>query len=454
MTISININGMTLKNFSHGLETHIARYDRESAINIMDYTHSFIDPNESRYNMELFRNPELNGTTCVKYVREKFKKLNENRKADNLRAKRNNANVCGRGTLQISLDSLEKMGYVLDEKWSNQTDEAKELVTNAYKSMLRVFDNRENAGELLLASLHVDESTPHVDFIVNGIDENDYNFDMRGVLNGFHGEKKGEKLSNLQDKLEESIMLTYETEDIVKYDLFRGIPKTGRKKKEKTLKRREKDVNEREKILTKTFINRANKQQTRERNISHFERVLDEREQKVSEQEKEVQRRSEKLSEREKKVNEREANLEKKERELDSRATNLDLLERNISHSERVLANKEEKVKEIETHAKNCLKSLLSQNEKVEQQANERIRQFNAVKKQYELLESKSYAISYVLQMQYPDIYKQVKEKTVTLFENEKNEANKQQISDSDLINQSKSFHTNYSNTSNFDFER
>lgn len=438
---------MTLKNFSHGLETHIARYDAKSAINAMKYTHSFIDPKESRHNVELFRNTELNGTTCVKYVRKKFKKLNENRKTDNLRAKRNNANVCGRGTLQISLDSLEKMGYALDAKWSEQTDEAKENVTKAYKSMLHVFDNRENAGELLLASLHVDESTPHVDFIVNGIDENDYTFDMRGVLNGFHNEKKGEKLANLQDELENGMYKEYTLDEVMYYELYRGEPKRNKKKKEKNLKRREKDIDEREESLTKTFINRVNQQQARERNIKANLRVLSEKEQKVNEREKAAQERSEFLSEREKSLNSREANLEKKERELDSR-------EAHIFHSERVLTKKEENIKVIEKQAKNGLNELLEQVELIESDAKNRKQQFNAIYNQYRLLEGKDRSIVTGLQLIYPKIYKELQEFAQTYYDNEKNEVKKQQISDNDLIKQSKSFHAHYSNTSNFDFER
>ena len=74
----------------------------------------------------MFKSEELKGRSVKKFVSDELKIVNEKRKSElGLRAYRPDANVIGVGTLQISDDSLEKMGYDKSKKWSDQTDQAR-----------------------------------------------------------------------------------------------------------------------------------------------------------------------------------------------------------------------------------------------------------------------------------------------------------------------------------------
>ena len=102
-------------------------------------------------------------------------------------------------------------------------------------------------GKVLTATLHVDEGTPHVDFMTSGIDKDRPDWSLSEVLNGkstkvWNDKKqsyvrknppKGEKLSLIQDDLDS--VFDFNPEKKKAYHLVRG----GRNQKRLILLRKQ-----------------------------------------------------------------------------------------------------------------------------------------------------------------------------------------------------------------------
>lgn len=220
--ISMHQNGKTYAKMRYGLEEHLFRENEEEAKHVLENTKSYIDVSQTQYNQTLYVNEnevdyDENGKIVfAQKLRDEFKGLNEKRKSEGLRAKQKNSFVGTVDTLQLSDEALEAMGYEkfyddrfdIDEQgreiavrkpWSEQTEEARRLVIQAYSAMIEATNDRPDLyGHTVVAQLHVDESTPHVERVSRMIDKDDYDFNSGNIINGNHlgkgqrGRKRGE----------------------------------------------------------------------------------------------------------------------------------------------------------------------------------------------------------------------------------------------------------------------
>lgn len=223
MSISLHQNGKTHADLKHGLQDHIFRENEVDAERVSKYTNSYINPNETKYNKTLYVDEsevsfdEKGKINFTQNLRDEFQEMNEKRKSEGLRAKQKNAFVASVDTLQLSDEALEAMGYQkfyddrfdVDEQgreiavrkpWSEQTEEARRLVIQAYSAMIEATNDRPDLyGRTVVARLHVDESTPHVERVARMVDKNDYEFNASNIINGNHlgkgmrGKKYAEK---------------------------------------------------------------------------------------------------------------------------------------------------------------------------------------------------------------------------------------------------------------------
>ena len=131
MALSNHINPKSLKKISSGVQEHQERFSEKEGQKVLENTSSHIDISQTKFNKSLFKSEELKGRSVKKFVSDELKIVNEKRKSElGLRAYRPDANVIGVGTLQISDDSLEKMGYDKSKKWSDQTNQAEKTLVS------------------------------------------------------------------------------------------------------------------------------------------------------------------------------------------------------------------------------------------------------------------------------------------------------------------------------------
>ena len=125
------------------------------------------------------------------------------------------------------------MGYDKSKKWSDQTNQARENVSIVYNAMVQnAVSKPDMYGKFLTATLHVDEGTPHVDYMTTGVDAERPTWSMREVLNGKEwrdedGKRrfppKGSKLRALQDDLD--TIFDEQAQMILDYIVAKHIPK-------------------------------------------------------------------------------------------------------------------------------------------------------------------------------------------------------------------------------------
>lgn len=153
MSISLHQNGKTHADLKHGLQDHIFRENEVDAERVSNYTDSYINPNETKYNKTLYVDEsevsfdEKGKINFTQNLRDEFQEMNEKRKSEGLRAKQKNAFVASVDTLQLSDEALEAMGYQkfyddrfdVDEQgreiavrkpWSEQTEETRRLTSD------------------------------------------------------------------------------------------------------------------------------------------------------------------------------------------------------------------------------------------------------------------------------------------------------------------------------------
>lgn len=220
--ISIHQNGKEIADLNFGLEEHLFRENEEEAKHVSENTKSYINASQTQYNKTLYVDEnevehDENGKIFFnRKLRNEFKEMNVKRKSEGLRAKQKNSFVGSVDTLQLSDEALEAMGYekfytdrfdkdeqgrdiAVRKPWSEQTEEARRLVIQAYSAMIEATNDRPDLyGRTIVAQLHVDESTPHVERVSRMIDKNDYDFNSGNIINGNHlgkgqrGRKRGE----------------------------------------------------------------------------------------------------------------------------------------------------------------------------------------------------------------------------------------------------------------------
>ena len=343
--ISIHQNGKEIADLNFGLEEHLFRENEEEAKHVSENTKSYINASQTQYNQTLYVDEneveyDENGKIFFgRKLRNEFKEMNVKRKSEGLRAKQKNSFVGSVDTLQLSDEALEAMGYQkyyddrfdIDEQgreiakhkpWSEQTEEARRLVIQAYSAMIEATNDRPDLyGRTVVAQLHVDESTPHVERVSRMIDKNDYDFNSGNIINGNHlgkgqrGRKRGEAR---QDHFAEKTREILGEEFSNRYGIKRGEKGSAKTDKLKNLNLYEKAVE----IKAKKFEEQQHTiemqrlaLEQREREIEQREEALRGSESRLNDLRDDLDRREEKVRESENRASER---LDKVKHEFDT----------------------------------------------------------------------------------------------------------------------------------------
>lgn len=299
MAISSKIKGQSHKKISSGLQHHQERFSEKEGLEALKNTDSKIDVSQTKFNQLLFKSDELQGRSVRKFVSEEFEKVNTKRKEMGKRAYRPDSNTIGMGNFQISDDSLALLGYDKSKKWDEQSKQAQDNVIIAYKRLVNnAIKKPDIYGKVLTASLHVDESTPHVDFLTTGVDAERPDWSLREVLNGKewrdeNGKRRfpprGSKLSAMQD----DINTVFNETERERFKLERGMKKSERFDFAKQTRKAEKLIKQESKALDEKEINLSKRKQSldkRETNVEARESVLDARERAIEQKEAELSR--------------------------------------------------------------------------------------------------------------------------------------------------------------------
>lgn len=333
--ISIHQNGKTYADLRYGLEEHIFRENEEQAKHVLENTKSYIDVNQTQYNQTLYVNEneveyDENGRLNFnRKLRNEFKEMNEKRKSEGLRAKQKNSFVGTVDTLQLSDEALEAMGYEkfytdrfdIDEQgreiavrkpWSEQTEEARRLVIQAYSAMIEATNDRPDLyGRTVVAQLHVDESTPHVERVSRMIDKNDYDFNSGNIINGNHlgkgqrGRKRGEaRQDHFAEKTREILGEDFSN----RYGIKRGEKGSAKTDKLKNLSLYEQAVE----IKAKKFEEQQHALEMQRLALIQRENALEQREEALGASESRLNDLSDDLDRREKNVRKSETEASEK----------------------------------------------------------------------------------------------------------------------------------------------
>lgn len=328
--ISMHQNGKTFADLKAGLEDHLFREDEKDAERISQYTDSYINVNETKYNQTLFLNEdevetdESGRIKFTKKLRNEFTEMNVKRKSEGLRAKQKNANLGTIDTLQLSDEVLESMGYekfykdrfdydaegreiAVRKPWSEQTDEARQLVVQAYRAMVEATNDRPDLyGVTMVAQLHVDESTPHVERVSRMVDRDDYDFNASNIINGNHLGKgmRGKKWGQArQDHFAEKTREILGEEFSNRYKVQRGEKGSEKLDKTKNLDLFEEGLKVKSVMLEQQRIALANQQKALEQREVDAER----RETALKRSESDFNEKWDDLSSWEKELRERDA---------------------------------------------------------------------------------------------------------------------------------------------------
>lgn len=343
--ISIHQNGKPYAKMRYGLEEHLFRENEEEAKHVLENTKSYIDVSQTQYNQTLYVNEnevdyDENGKIIfAQKLRDEFKEMNVKRKSEGLRAKQKNSFVGTVDTLQLSDEALEAMGYekfytdrfdkdeqgrdiAVRKPWSEQTEEARRLVIQAYSAMIEATNDRPDLyGHTVVAQLHVDESIPHVERVSRMIDKDDYDFNSGNIINGNHlgkgqrGRKRGEAR---QDHFAEKTREILGEEFSNRYCIQRGEKGSSKTDKLKDLSLYEQAI----KIKADKFAEQQHALEMQRLALIQRENALEQREEALGASESRLNDLRDDLDRREKKVREDEnrasESLEKVKREFDT----------------------------------------------------------------------------------------------------------------------------------------
>lgn len=306
MALSMNVKGLGVQNQSNakgrkqsklgaGLQHHQERFSEAQAIEVKGSTESRIDPTQSQYNISFKRCDE----PYYEKMTKTYEAVNDARIKAGKRRMRSDANIGFVGTLQLSDDVLEASGFDKSKAWSENTDKARKTVEKLYKYMFDHLESRPDLyGFVESATLHVDESTPHVDFLTRAIDVHDLDLNASKLS---RGKKRGEKQRIMQDELakdvQNAVIEEYGAEKgqrlIDRYSLVRGEPGGSKRDKLVHLKEYEKELNAKEKDLEK----REKELEKKEIDFKASERRLESREKNLGELHDKIVKTSQRASE-------------------------------------------------------------------------------------------------------------------------------------------------------------
>lgn len=306
MALSINVKGLGVQTQSNakgrkqsklgaGLQHHQERFSEAQAIEVAKSTDSRIDPTQSQYNISFRQCDEPYYEKMIKT----YEAVNDARIKAGKRRMRSDANIGFVGTLQVGDDVLEATGYDKSKPWSENTLDSRNKIKTFYKYMFEHLESRPDLyGVVESATLHVDESTPHVDFLTRAIDV--YNLDLNASKLS-RGKTKGEKQRIMQDELAKDVKnrfvekygLEKGSKIVDQYGLVRGTPGGSKRDKLVKLKEYEKEINAKEKDLEK----REKELEKRQIDFEASERRLESREKNLDELYSKIVKTSQRASE-------------------------------------------------------------------------------------------------------------------------------------------------------------
>lgn len=306
MALSINVKGLGVQTQSNakgrkqsklgaGLQHHQERFSEAQAIEVAKSTDSRIDPTQSQYNISYKQCDEPYYEKMIKT----YEAVNDARIKAGKRRMRSDANIGFVGTLQVGDDVLEATGYDKSKPWSENTLDSRNKIKTFYKYMFEHLESRPDLyGVVESATLHVDESTPHVDFLTRAIDV--YNLDLNASKLS-RGKTKGEKQRIMQDELAKDVKnrfvekygLEKGSKIVDQYGLVRGTPGGSKRDKLVKLKEYEKEINAKEKDLEK----REKELEKRQIDFEASERRLESREKNLDELHSKIVKTSQRASE-------------------------------------------------------------------------------------------------------------------------------------------------------------
>ena len=306
MALSINVKGLGVQNQSNakgrkqsklgaGLQHHQERFSEAQANEVMKSTDSRIDPTQSQYNISF----KLCDEPYYEKMTKTYEAVNDARIKAGKRRMRSDANIGFVGTLQVGDDVLEASGYDKSKPWSENTLDSRNKIKTFYKYMFEHLESRPDLyGVVESATLHVDESTPHVDFLTRAIDLSDLDLNASKLS---RGKTKGEKQRIMQDELAKDVKnrfvekygLEKGSKIVDRYGLVRGTPGGSKRDKLVKLKEYEKELNAKEKDLEK----REKEFEKRQIDFKASERRLESREKNLGELHDKIVKTSQRASE-------------------------------------------------------------------------------------------------------------------------------------------------------------
>lgn len=306
MALSINVKGLGVQTQSNakgrkqsklgaGLQHHQERFSEAQANEVMKSTDSRIDPTQSQYNISFKRCDE----PYYEKMTKTYEAVNDARIKAGKRRMRSDANIGFVGTLQVGDDVLEASGYDKSKPWSENTLDSRSKIKTFYKYMFEHLESRPDLyGVVESATLHVDESTPHVDFLTRAIDIYDLDLNASKLS---RGKTKGEKQRIMQDELAKDVKnrfvekygLEKGSKIVDRYGLVRGTPGGSKRDKLVKLKEYEKELNAKEKDLEK----REKEFEKRQIDFKASERRLESREKNLGELHDKIVKTSQRASE-------------------------------------------------------------------------------------------------------------------------------------------------------------
>lgn len=306
MALSINVKGLGVQTQSNakgrkqsklgaGLQHHQERFSEAQAIEVAKSTDSRIDPTQSQYNFSFKKCDE----PYYEKMTKTYEAVNDARIKAGKRRMRSDANIGFVGTLQVGDDVLEASGYDKAKPWSENTLDSRSKIKTFYKYMFEHLESRPDLyGVVESATLHVDESTPHVDFLTRAIDLSDLDLNASKLS---RGKNKGEKQRIMQDELAKDVKnrfvekygLEKGSKIVDRYGLVRGTPGGSKRDKLVKLKEYEKELNAKEKDLEK----REKEFEKRQIDFKASERRLESREKNLGELHDKIVKTSQRASE-------------------------------------------------------------------------------------------------------------------------------------------------------------
>lgn len=306
MALSINVKGLGVQTQSNakgrkqsklgaGLQHHQERFSEAQANEVMKSTDSRIDPTQSQYNISFKKCDE----PYYEKMTKTYEAVNDARIKAGKRRMRSDANIGFVGTLQVGDDVLEASGYDKSKPWSENTLDSRSKIKTFYKYMFEHLESRPDLyGVVESATLHVDESTPHVDFLTRAIDVYDLDLNASKLS---RGKTKGEKQRIMQDELAKDVKnrfvekygLEKGSKIVDRYGLVRGTPGGSKRDKLVKLKEYEKELNAKEKDLEK----REKEFEKRQIDFKASERRLESREKNLGELHDKIVKTSQRASE-------------------------------------------------------------------------------------------------------------------------------------------------------------